>query len=81
MLVHAEVDRLYSVAGSDLAARLCDLAVDEHVDVAPDDAALIQDPAFERAARPFEVLQRLVDGRAVDIVLPLAAGELLQLST
>ena len=55
------------------------LAVDEHVDVAADPVALVEDPAVERRLSPFEVLQQLADRRARDAMLA-AAGERLQRS-
>src|ERR1700709_296146 len=56
------------------------LAVDEHVDVLAQDAALVEDPTLERAVGRLEPLEQLGHRRALDVVPGAAAGELLHLS-
>ena len=55
-----------------------ELAVHEHVDVAAERAALVEDPAARRRMLALELAQQLADGAAVDRVLGAIAGELLE---
>jgi hypothetical protein len=54
------------------------LAVDEHVDVLPDQAALVDDPAAQRGMLALELAQQLEDRGRLELVLPSAAGQLSQ---
>ena len=54
------------------------LAVDEHVDVAPHHAALVEDPAVDGGVRALERLQQLADGRARELVVGAVAREPLE---
>ena len=66
------------VVGTDPRLLLDPLAVDEHVDVPSENAALVQDPATRGRVLPLERAQQLSDRGALDRVLGTIAGESLQ---
>src|SRR5262245_36866210 len=65
---------VHLVARTDRRLLAAALAVDEHVDVAADPVALVEDPAVERRLFALQLLEQLADGGAGQLVLG-AAGE------
>jgi hypothetical protein len=54
------------------------LAVNEHVDVPPDQPTLVDDPATKRRVLTLELAQQQKHRRGLELMLPSAAGEFSQ---
>jgi hypothetical protein len=54
------------------------LAVHKHVDVPPDQAALVNDPAAQRGIRALELAQQFEHRGGLELMLPSTAGQLPQ---
>jgi hypothetical protein len=67
-----------SVVRADRRLLAAELAVDEHVDVTPDRAALVEDPTGERRMRSLEAAEQLDDSGTLDGMLGAVAGEALE---
>src|SRR6185436_5113999 len=66
------------IARFDRGVLLDALAVDEHVDVPPEDAALVEDPAARRGMRALELAQQLPHRFALEHMLSTIARKLLE---
>jgi hypothetical protein len=72
------LEDLDPVAGGDRCLPAKVLPVDEHLAVAPDEPALVEDPAADRRLCQLERVQDFVDGRPADGVVRRAARAGLQ---